>query len=72
MTVKVFCMIEESANCALLSSFSDDSNLHIYLLKYVLSTMRLRKESICMFLIVNRFSLELRNLVLKFPSKSFR
>jgi len=30
---------EESVDCHLLSSFCDDSNLHISLFKYVLSTM---------------------------------
>ena len=34
---------EESVDCHLLSSFCDDSNLHISLLKYVLSTMGISK-----------------------------
>jgi len=46
---------EESVNCHLLSSFCDDSNLHISLFKYVLSTMGVSKESISNFLIGNRF-----------------
>jgi len=37
---------EESVDCLLLSSFCDDSNLHISLFKYVLSTMGVSKESI--------------------------
>ena len=36
---------EESVDCHLLSSFCDDSNLHISLFKYVLSTMGVSKES---------------------------
>jgi len=35
---------EESVDCHLLSSFCDDSNLHISLLKYVLSTMGVSKS----------------------------
>ena len=46
---------EESVDCHLLSSFCDDSNLHISLFKYVLSTMGVSKESISKFLIGNRF-----------------
>jgi len=42
---------EESVDCHLLSSFCDDSNLHISLYKYVLSTMGVSKESISKFLI---------------------
>ena len=42
---------EESVDCHLLSSLCDDSNLHISLFKYVLSTMCVRKESISKFLI---------------------
>ena len=41
----------ESVDCHLLSSFCDDSNLHISLFKYVLSTMGVSKESISKFLI---------------------
>jgi len=37
---------EESVDCHLLSSFCDDSNLHISLFKYVLPTMGVSKESI--------------------------
>jgi len=37
---------EESVDCHLLSSFCDDSNLHISLFKYVLSTMGVSKESL--------------------------
>jgi len=37
---------EESVDCHLLSSFCDDSNLHISLVKYVLSTIVVSKESI--------------------------
>ena len=37
---------EESVDCHLLSSFCDDSNLHISLFKYVLSTTGVSKESI--------------------------
>ena len=53
---------EESVDCHLLSSFCDDSNLHIYLFKYVLSTMGVSKESISKFLIGNRFHVKLRIL----------
>jgi len=42
---------EESVDCLLLSCFCDDSNLHISLFKYVLSTMGVSKESISKFLI---------------------
>jgi len=42
---------EESVDYHLLSSFCDDSNLHISLFKYVLSTMGVSKESISKFLI---------------------
>ena len=41
--------LEESVDCHLLSSFCDDSNLHISLFKYVLSTMGVSKESISNF-----------------------
>jgi len=44
---------EESVVCHLLSSFCNDSNLHISLFKYVLSTMVVSKESISKFLIGN-------------------
>ena len=37
---------EESVDCHLLSSFCDDSNLHISLFKYVISMMGVSKESI--------------------------
>ena len=40
---------EESVHCHLLSSFCHDSNLHISLYKYVLSTMGVSKESISKF-----------------------
>jgi len=53
---------EESVDCHLLSSFCDDSNLHISLFKYVLSTMGVNKESISKFLIGNRFQVKLRIL----------
>ena len=53
---------EESADCHLLSSFCDDSNLRISLFKYVLSTMGVSKESISEFLIGNRFHVKLRIL----------
>ena len=53
---------EESVDCHLLSSFCDDSNLHISLFKYVLSTMGVSKESISKFLIGNRFQVKLRIL----------
>jgi len=53
---------EESVDCHLLSSFCDDSNLHISLFKYVLSTMGVSKESISKFLIGNRFHVKLRIL----------
>ena len=53
---------EESVDCHLLSSFCDDSNLHISLFKYVLSTMSVSKESISKFLIGNRFHVKLRIL----------
>ena len=39
--------------------FYDDSNLHISLFKYVLSTMGVIKESISKFLIGNRFHVKL-------------
>ena len=45
----------ESVDCHLLSSFCDDSNMHICLFKYVLSTMGVSKESISKFLIGKRF-----------------
>jgi len=45
---------EESVEYHLLSFFCDDSNLHISLFKYVLSTMSVSKESISKFL-GNRF-----------------
>jgi len=51
---------EESVHCHLLSSFCDDSNLHISLFKHVLSTMGVSKESISKFLIGNRFHVKLR------------
>ena len=50
---------EESIDCHLLSSFCDDSNLHISLFKYVLSTMSASKESISKFLIGNQFHVKL-------------
>ena len=53
---------EESVDCHLLSSFCDDSNLHISLLKFVLSTMGVSKESISKFLIGNRCHVKLRIL----------
>ena len=53
---------EESVDCHLLSSFCHDSNLHISLFKYVLSTMGVNKESISKFLIGNRFHVKLRIL----------
>jgi len=53
---------EESVYCHLLSSFCDDSNLHISLFKYVLSTMGVSKVSISKFLIGNRFHVKLRIL----------
>jgi len=40
---------EESVDCHLLSSFCDDSNLHISLFKYVLYPMGVSKESISNF-----------------------
>jgi len=42
---------EESVDCLLLWCFCDDSNLHISLFKYVVSTMGVSKESISKFLI---------------------
>ena len=53
---------EESVDCHLLSPFCDDTNLHISLFKYVLSTMGVSKESISKFLIGNRFHVKLRIL----------
>jgi len=53
---------EESVDCHLLSSFCDDSNLHISLFKYVLSTMGVSKESISKFLTGNWFYVKLRIL----------
>ena len=47
---------------SLLSSFCDDSNLHISLFKYVLSTMGVSKESNSKFLIGNPFHVKLRIL----------
>jgi len=41
---------KESVDCHLLSSFCNDSNLHISLFKYVLSTMGVSKELISKFL----------------------
>jgi len=40
---------EESVDYLLLSFYCDDSNLHIILFKYVLSTMGVSKESISKF-----------------------
>jgi len=51
---------KESVDCRLLSFLCDDSNLHIPLFKYVLSTMGVSKESISKFLIGNRFHVKLR------------
>jgi len=51
---------EESVDYHLLSSFCDDSNLHISVFKYVLSTIGVSKESISKFLIGNRFHVKLR------------
>jgi len=53
---------EESVGCHLLSSFCDDSNLHIPLFKYALSTMGVSKELISKFLIGNRFHVKLHIL----------
>jgi len=53
------CAFEESVDCHLLSSFCEDLNLHISLFKYLLSTMRVSKESISKFLIRNRFHVKL-------------
>ena len=53
---------EESVDCHLLSSFCDDSNLHISLFKYVLSTMGVNNESISKCLIGNWFHEKLRIL----------
>jgi len=53
---------KESDERALLSSFCDDSNFHISVLKYVVSTIRVSKESISIFSIGNRFQLELHIL----------
>ena len=50
---------EEPVDCHLLSSFCDDSNLHISLFKYVLSTMGVSKESTNKCLIGNRFHVKL-------------
>jgi len=62
---------EESVDCHLLSSFCDDSNLHISLFKYVLSMMGVSKESISKFLIGNRFHVKLRILSPKIASKAY-
>jgi len=53
---------EESVDCHLLSSFCDNSNLHISLFKYVISTMGVSKESISKFLIGNGFHVKLHIL----------
>ena len=53
---------EESVDFHLLSSFYGDSNLHISLFQYALSTMGVSKESISKFLIGNRFHVKLRIL----------
>jgi len=53
---------EESVDYHLLLSFCNDSNLHISLFKYVLSTMGVSKESVSKFLIGNRFHVKLRIL----------
>jgi len=53
---------EESVDWHLLSSFCHDSNLHISLFKYELSTMGVSKESISKFLIGNWFHVILRIL----------
>jgi len=49
-------------DCHLLLSFCDDSNLHISLFKYILSTRGVSKESISKFLIGDRFHVKLRIL----------
>jgi len=61
-STSVSVCFEESVDCHLLSSFCDDSNLHISLFKYVLSTMGVSKESISNFFIGNRFHVKLRIL----------
>jgi len=54
--------LEESAEWALLSSFCDDSNLHIPIIKQVLSTRKISKESNGKFLIENLFQMKLRTV----------
>jgi len=49
-STSVSVCFEESGDCHLLSSFCDDSNLHISLFKYALSTMGASKKSISKFL----------------------
>jgi len=63
---------KESVNCHLLSSFCDDSNLHISIFKYVLSTMGVSKELISKFLIGNHFHVKLRILSTENCNQSFR
>ena len=63
---------EESVDCHLLSPFCDDSNLHISLFEYVLSTMGVSKESISKFLIGNRFHVKLRILSPENCKQSFQ
>jgi len=55
-------VFEGSVEFHLLSSFCNDSNFHMSLFKYVLSTMGVSKESINQFLIGNRFHVKLRIL----------
>jgi len=63
---------EESADCALLLSFCDRSNLHISLFKLLRSARDKSKESICIFLIGNRFHVKLRILSAENCKQSLR
>jgi len=63
---------EEPVDCALLSSFCDDSNLHISVFKQVLFTMGVSKELILKFLIGKRFHIKLRILGPEISKQSLR
>jgi len=63
---------KESVDCHPLSSFCDNSNLHISIFKCVFTTMGISKESINKFLIGNRFHVKLRILSPKNCKQSLR
>ena len=55
IALRFLCVFKESANYTLLSFFCNDSNLHISIFKYILSTMGISKELAGKFLIGNLF-----------------